>query len=356
MAVYKEEKTNTWRAVYRYTDWNGERKQTQKRGFKTKREAQAWEREQLNKTSADLDMTFKSFVDLYTADMKTRLKENTWATKDHIIRTKLLPYFGRLKMCNITAQQIITWQNEMLNHKDENGKPYSPVYLKTVHNQGFISAFKPALDSGFDVLYLAMSSGISGTYQSSCLAANELAADYPQRKIICLDTRCASVGQGFLVREAARMQAEGLSIDALAAWVMERRLSVCHWFTVDTFAYLRHGGRVSATAATVGGVLNIKPLLCIATDGTLKVIKKPRGSKQAMRAQLSFMEAQWQEAMGNCVVIGHADAPLDAIDLRDKVEERFPTAQIHIADIGAVIGAHVGPGMLALIYWGSGRS
>lgn len=107
MAVYKEEKTNTWRAVYRYTDWNGERKQTQKRGFKTKREAQAWEREQLNKTSADLDMTFKSFVDLYTADMKTRLKENTWATKDHIIRTKLLPYFSRLKMCNITAQQII---------------------------------------------------------------------------------------------------------------------------------------------------------------------------------------------------------------------------------------------------------
>ena len=135
MAVYKEEKTNTWRAVYRYTDWNGERKQTQKRGFKTKREAQAWEREQLNKSTADLDMTFKSFVDLYTADMKTRLKENTWATKEHIIRTKLLPYFGKLKMCKITAQQIITWQNEMMNHKDEQGKPYSPVYLKTVHNQ-----------------------------------------------------------------------------------------------------------------------------------------------------------------------------------------------------------------------------
>ncbi len=135
MAVYKEEKTNTWRAVYRYTDWNGERKQTQKRGFKTKREAQAWEREQLNKASADLDMTFKSFVDLYTADMKTRLKENTWSTKEHIIRTKLLPYFGKLKMCKITAQQIITWQNEMMNHKDEQGKPYSPVYLKTVHNQ-----------------------------------------------------------------------------------------------------------------------------------------------------------------------------------------------------------------------------
>lgn len=135
MAVYKDDKTNTWRAIYRFVDWTGEKKQTQKRGFKTKREAQAWEREQLNKATSDLDMSFANFVEHYTEDMKTRIKENTWATKDHIIRTKLLPYFGKLKMSNITAQQIITWQNEMLGHKDENGKPYSPVYLKTVHNQ-----------------------------------------------------------------------------------------------------------------------------------------------------------------------------------------------------------------------------
>lgn len=135
MAVYKEEKTGTWRVIYRYTDWKGERRQSQKRGFKTKREAQAWEREQLNKATLDLEMTFSSFVEQYTLDMRTRIKENTWQTKEHIIRTKLIPYFGRLKMCNITAQQIITWQNELTNHKDENGKPYSPVYLKTVHNQ-----------------------------------------------------------------------------------------------------------------------------------------------------------------------------------------------------------------------------
>ena len=135
MAVYKEEKTGTWRVIYRYTDWTGEKKQTQKRGFQTKREAQAWEREQLRKATSELDMTFKSFVAQYTVDMQTRIKENTWATKEHIIRSKLLPYFGNLKMCNITAQQIITWQNELLNYKDEKGKPYSPVYLKTVHNQ-----------------------------------------------------------------------------------------------------------------------------------------------------------------------------------------------------------------------------
>ena len=135
MAVYKEEKTNTWRVLYRYTDWNGERKQSQKRGFKTKREAQAWEREQLNKLGGDLDMNFKSFVEHYSEDMQTRLKENTWETKKHIIDKKLVPYFGKLKMCNITAQQIITWQNELINYKDDKGKPYSPVYLKTIHNQ-----------------------------------------------------------------------------------------------------------------------------------------------------------------------------------------------------------------------------
>ena len=135
MAVYKEEKTNTWRVLYRYTDWNGERKQTQKRGFKTKREAQSWEREQLNKLGGDLDMNFKSFVEHYSEDMQTRLKENTWETKKHIIDKKLIPYFGKLKMCNITAQQIITWQNELINYKDDKGKPYSPVYLKTIHNQ-----------------------------------------------------------------------------------------------------------------------------------------------------------------------------------------------------------------------------
>lgn len=135
MAIYKEDKTNTWRVIYRYTDWTGERKQSQKRGFKTKREAQIWEREQLNKATADLDMTFDSFVKQYTADMQTRIKENTWATKEHIIRTKIIPYFGKQKMSSITAQQIITWQNELMNYKDENGKSLSPVYLKTINNQ-----------------------------------------------------------------------------------------------------------------------------------------------------------------------------------------------------------------------------
>lgn len=135
MAVYKEPKTNTWRVIYRYTDWNGERKQSQKRGFQTKREAQSWEREQLNKLGSDLDMTFRSFVEHYEEDRRSRIKDSTWESKEHIIRTKLLPYFGKLKMSSITPQQIVRWQNELINYRDKGGVPYSPVYLKSIQNQ-----------------------------------------------------------------------------------------------------------------------------------------------------------------------------------------------------------------------------
>ena len=135
MAVYKESGTNTWRVIYRYVDWMGERKQSSKRGFSTKREALEWEREQLQKVQSDLDMTFESFVQIYTADMQSRLKENTWQTKSYIILNRILPYFAKRKMCEIQPKDIIAWQNKMLNFKNSNGQSYSPVYLKTLHNQ-----------------------------------------------------------------------------------------------------------------------------------------------------------------------------------------------------------------------------
>ena len=135
MSIYKEPKTNTWRVIYRFTDWTGERRQTQKRGFKTKREAVAWEYEQKNKKAADLDMTFASFVELYTKDMKNRVKANTWHSKEHIFRTKILPYFGKRKLSSITAKDVIAWQNRWMDYRDEKGNAFSPVYLKTLHNQ-----------------------------------------------------------------------------------------------------------------------------------------------------------------------------------------------------------------------------
>lgn len=133
MAVYKD--GDKWRVIYRYTNWQGERKQTQKRGFKTKREALQWEREVMQKSESKLDMTFASFFEIYEADKKKRVKENTWESKSHIIRTKILPYFGNRKIAEIEPKDVIAWQSKLLGYQGENGEVYSPTYLKTIHSQ-----------------------------------------------------------------------------------------------------------------------------------------------------------------------------------------------------------------------------
>ena len=135
MPVFKNEGNGTWYVMARYVNWKGERKQKCKRGFATKREAQEWERKFQLQNSADLDMDFEAFTELYANDVKNRLKENTWLTKEHIIRTKILPYFGKMKISEIGTKEIIAWQNELLAYRDEKRNPYSQTYLKTVHNQ-----------------------------------------------------------------------------------------------------------------------------------------------------------------------------------------------------------------------------
>ena len=135
MSIYKDNVTGKWRVVYRYTDWTGKTKQTSKRGFPTKREAQMWEHEQMLKHDAKLDMTFASFYEIYVEDKKERLRDNTWGTKNNIARTKILPYFGERKIAEIEPKDVIAWQNELLAYRDEKRKPYSQTYLKTLHNQ-----------------------------------------------------------------------------------------------------------------------------------------------------------------------------------------------------------------------------
>ena len=135
MPVFKNEDNGTWYVMARYVNWKGERKQKCKRGFATKKEAQEWERMFQLQNASDLDMSFEAFTELYIRDMKSRLKENTWLTKEHIIRTKILPYFGKLKISEISTKEVIAWQNEMLAYRDEKKKPYSQTYLKTLHNQ-----------------------------------------------------------------------------------------------------------------------------------------------------------------------------------------------------------------------------
>ncbi|MGI6240208.1 MAG: DegV family protein [Christensenellales bacterium] len=217
------------------------------------------------------------------------------------------------------------------------------------------AAFEPHLRAGRDVLYLCFSSALSSTIETASVCMGELRQEYPDRKIMLVDTRAASAGEGFLVCEAARRMAQGETIDALAQWVIANRFSVCHWFTVDTFEHLRRGGRVSAAVAAMGTLLQIKPLLHVDETGALKAAEKPRGKKQAVEAQLARMKKGWDRSISPMVAVGHGDAPAEAEKLRGLVAERFPDADIHVYEINPVIGAHTGPGILALVFWGNER-
>jgi len=217
------------------------------------------------------------------------------------------------------------------------------------------TAFEPYLKTGKDILYLGFSSGMSGTMNSANICAEALQEEYPMRKIRCTDTLCASVGEGFLVREAAKKQAEGMELEELVEWVEKYRLKVCHWFTVDSFQHLLHGGRVSAVTAAAGTALNIKPMLYVDEEGKLKVAEKPRGRKQAVKAKLERMKSGRNPELGKLVIIGHADCTEVGKELYEQVQEQFPETEIIMADIGPVIGAHTGPGMSAVIYWGNNR-
>ena len=145
MSIYKDNVTGKWRVVYRYTDWTGKTKQTSKRGFPTKREAQMWGHEQMLKHDAKLDMTFASFYEIYVEDKKERIRDNTWGTKNNIARTKILPYFGERKIAEIEPKDVIAWQNHLLAFKRANGKGYSASYLRKIHSQ-LSAIFNHAVD------------------------------------------------------------------------------------------------------------------------------------------------------------------------------------------------------------------
>lgn len=135
MPAYKDNRQGTWYASFYFENWQGVKQKKLKRGFATKKDALAWEREFLLQQAADLTMTLEAFVEIYITDKKKRLRENTWSTKEHIIRTKILPYFKGKRLSEIKPRDVIAWQNEMLNYRDKNGKAYSPTYLKTLHGQ-----------------------------------------------------------------------------------------------------------------------------------------------------------------------------------------------------------------------------
>lgn len=224
-----------------------------------------------------------------------------------------------------------------------------------VNSEEFIAVFTPILEAGDDILYIAFSSGLSGTCQSAHLAKKELEQKFPGRRIEVFDSLCASMGEGLLVYHAAMRKKAGASLDEVLAWLKENVLHLCHWFTVDDLNHLKRGGRVSTATALVGTMLGIKPVLHVDNEGHLIPVSKVRGRKQSLDALVRRMEETAQEPAGQMVFISHGDCLEDARYVERQVREKLGVQQVEVGYIGPVIGAHSGPGTVALFFLGKER-
>ena len=224
-----------------------------------------------------------------------------------------------------------------------------------VNSKTFEEYFEPIIKSGNDILYIGFSSALSGTYSASLIAAEELKQKYPDSKIICVDTLAASMGEGLLVYYAAKLKQEGQKIDDVSQWVIDNRLSLCQWFTVDDLNHLKRGGRISAMTATVGSALNVKPILHVDNEGRLIPVHNVRGRKKSINSLLEHMEKLCVNPQGQTIFISHADCLEDTEYLADLIKEKFPVKEVVLNFIGPVIGSHTGQGAIALFFLGKER-
>ena len=223
-----------------------------------------------------------------------------------------------------------------------------------VNAQDFMDAMEPILRSGRDILYIGFSSGLSSTYESGAMAAAALAPKYPERKIYAVDTLAASLGQGLLVWLAARKKENGASIDEVRDYVESIKLHLCHWFTVDDLFHLKRGGRVSATAAVLGSMLGIKPVLHVDNEGHLINMEKARGRRASIERLAEKAAELGTDLSSQTVFISHGDCIEDARYLEKRMRE-LGVKDVLINYVGPVIGAHSGPGTLALFFLGRER-
>ena len=224
-----------------------------------------------------------------------------------------------------------------------------------VNIDAFLELFESLLQKDVDLLYLGFSSGLSSTFSSGAVAMQELAEKYPDRKLYAVDTLCASMGQGLLVYYAAKMKENGADIDTVRDWVEANKLQLSHWFTVDDLFFLKRGGRVSAATAVVGSLLSIKPVMHVDNAGKLINVAKVRGRKAAVDALFDKMKATMIEGKNDVAFISHGDCIEDAEYLANRIRTELGVADVKINYVGPVIGAHSGPGTLALFFLGTER-
>ena len=224
-----------------------------------------------------------------------------------------------------------------------------------VNPDRWANAMEPHLAAGTDVLVLAFSSGLSTTYQSAVIAADELREKYPERTIYVVDTLCASLGQGLLVWYACKKRDEGMTLEELHTWAEENKLHLCHWFTVDDLMYLKRGGRISAATAVIGTMLKVKPVLHMDDEGHLINMFKVRGRKAALEAIADKLGELGKGYDNSTVFICHGDCLEDARYVEKLVREKYGVKDVFINYTGAVIGSHSGPGTVSVFFMGEHR-
>ena len=223
-----------------------------------------------------------------------------------------------------------------------------------VNSEAFLGAFKKILEGGEDILYIGFSSGLSTTFNSARIAAAELKDSYPERKIIVVDTLSASAGIGLIIKFVIEKKNSGATIEEASAFAEELKYNLCHWFTVDDLVYLKRGGRISSTAAFVGNMLGIKPVLHMDNEGHLVNMFKVRGRKTSIMA-LADKYGELAKKKDGVAYISNADCISDAEELKEMLYEKYGAKVEIITDVGTVIGAHAGPGTLALFFIGTTR-
>ena len=221
--------------------------------------------------------------------------------------------------------------------------------------ENWATVIEPVLAAGEDALVMAFSSGLSTTYQSAMIAADELQEKYPDRKIRVVDTLCASLGQGLFVWYACKKRDAGFDLDALADWCEAHKQNICHWFTVDDLMYLKRGGRVSAATALVGTMLQIKPILHVDEEGHLVSVAKARGRKASIEALAKKLGELGLPGENDTVFISHGDCREDVRYLEQLLKEKYGVKEILVDYVGAVIGSHSGPGTIAFFFLGQHR-
>ncbi len=247
--------------------------------------------------------------------------------------------------------------NREMSPKEFYGKQREGIMATTnaVNVEEAAQAVESILKGGKDALALAFSSGLSSTCNAFQIAAQELAGKYPERKVMVVDTLSASLGQGMFVYQAAKMRQAGKTMEEVRDWAEEYRFRQCHWFTVDDLFFLKKGGRVSAATAVVGTMLQIKPVMHMDDEGHLIKVDTARGRKKSLLALVDKVGELGVDPASQTMFLSNSDCLEDAQFVADEVKKRYGVKEIIINSIGPVIGAHTGPGCVALFFTGKHR-